>query len=128
MASLPRLSRNRPRLRVISVFLLGALVCIFACKKSPLPVVDDPQLKPIQAMLQERLPIGSTQGTVSEFLSSRGYPMEPSDQADTIVTKIRHIDTEKMQPVTARVTFHFDANGKLTNYEIARTMNDPIPR
>jgi hypothetical protein len=33
-----------------------------------------------------------------------------------------------MQPVTARVTFHFDANGKLIRYEIVRTLNDPIPQ
>ncbi len=128
MASLPRRKENRSKLGLISVFLFGAVVCVFGCKQPALPVVDDPQLKPIQAMLQEHLPLGSTQGTVTEFLSSQAYPMEPSDQADTIIAKIRHIDTERMQPVTARVTFHFDANGKLTSYEIVRTLNDPIPQ
>ncbi len=126
MASLPRRTRNQSKLGLISLFLFGALLC--GCKQSALPVVDDPQLKPIQAMLQEHLPLGSTQGSVSEFLSSHAYPMEPSDQADTIIARIRHIDTERMQPVTARVTFHFDANGKLTRYEIVRTLNDPIPQ
>ncbi len=126
MVSLPRGARYQTNLGLISLFLFGALVC--GCKQSALPVVDDPQLKPIQAMLQERLPLGCTEGTVTEFLSSRAYSMEPSDQADTIIAKIRHIDTEKMQPVTARVTFHFDANGKLTRYEIVRTLNDPIPQ
>ncbi len=128
MASFSRRTHNRSKLRLISLFLFSALLFVLGCKQSALPVVDDPQLKPIQAMLQEHLPIGSMQGTVSEFLSSRGYSMEPTDQADTLVTKIRHIDTEKMQPVTARVTFHFDANGKLTTYEIVRTLNDPIPQ
>jgi len=30
--------------------------------------------------------------------------------------------------VTARVTFYFDANGKLNTYEIVRTINAPIPK
>jgi hypothetical protein len=128
MASLPHRTRNRNLLTAVSLFLLGAVACVLGCKQSALPAVDDPQLKPIQAMLQQNLPLGSAEGTVTEFLSSRAYPMEPSNQADTIVTRIRHIDTERMQPVTARVTFHFDAHGKLTTYEIVRTLNDPIPQ
>lgn len=90
--------------------------------------MDDPQLKPIQAMLDEKLPIGTTQAAVLEFISARGYTVETSDQAGTIVTVIRHIDTERMQPVTARVTFYFDANGKLNTYEMVRTANAPIPQ
>ncbi|HTC43194.1 MAG TPA: hypothetical protein VK703_16600 [Candidatus Acidoferrales bacterium] len=128
MASLPRDTPNRSKLGLVCLFLFGAVVCVCGCQQSGLPVVDDPQLKPIQAMLHEHLPLGSTQGTVTEFLSAQAYPMEPSDQADTIIAKIRHIDTERMQPVTARVTFHFDANGKLIRYEIVRTLNDPIPQ
>jgi len=30
--------------------------------------------------------------------------------------------------VTARVTFYFDENGKLKDYELQRTMNEPIPQ
>jgi hypothetical protein len=89
--------------------------------------VDDPQLKPIQAMIEEKLPVGTTEGGVVQFLSTRGYPMEASHKPGTIVAIIRHIDAEKLQPVTARVTFYFDANGKLNTYEIVRTMNAPIP-
>jgi hypothetical protein len=65
---------------------------------------------------------------VVEFLSARGYPTEPPEKPGTLVAIIRHIDTEKLQPVTARVTFYFDANGKLNTYEIVRTMNAPIPQ
>jgi hypothetical protein len=96
------------------------------CKQSR--QVDDPQLKPIQAMLEQNLPIGTTEGAVAQFLSARGYPTETTDQPGTLVAIIRHIDTERMQPVTARVTFYFDANGKLNTYEIVRTANAPFPQ
>ena len=36
---------------------------------------------------------------------------------------IRHIDQEKLKPVTARVTFHFDKNDKLVKTDIERTLN-----
>jgi hypothetical protein len=58
----------------------------------------------------------------------RGYETEATDKPGTIVAIIRHIDTEKLQPVTARVTFYFDASGKLNTYEIVRTMNRPVPQ
>jgi hypothetical protein len=128
MGFLLRRPLARYKQRVGLLFLIGAALCGQSCKQSAVPVVDDPQLKPIQATLQEHVPIGSTQGTVSEFLTSRGYTIEPNDQANTLIAKIRHIDTDKMQPVTARVTFHFDGNGKLSSYEIVRTLNDPIPQ
>jgi len=79
-------------------------------------------------MIDEKLPVGSTEGAVVEFLSARGYPTEPSEKPGTLVAIIRHIDTEKLQPITARVTFYFDANGKLNTYEIVRTVNAPIPQ
>ena len=60
------------------------------------------------------------------YLEARGYPIEASDKKGTIVTTIRHIDTQKVQPVTARVTFYFDATNKLNTVEIQRTMNKPI--
>jgi hypothetical protein len=61
-------------------------------------------------------------------VAARDYPSEPGAKQGTIVAKIRHIDTERVQPVTARVTFYFDENGKLKDYELQRTMNDPIPQ
>jgi hypothetical protein len=90
--------------------------------------VDDPQLKPIQEMLDAQVPAGSTQGAVNQFLAARGYPTEGSDKPGTVVAIIRRIDTEKLQPVTARVTFYFDANGKLNTTEIVRTFNRPDPQ
>lgn len=108
------------------VVALTACAIFFSggCKKSF--QVDDPQLKPIQTMLETELPTGTPESAVSQFLSTRGYPTEPSNKPGTLVAVIRHIDTEKLQPVTARVTFYFDANGRLNTYDIVRTMNQPV--
>jgi hypothetical protein len=124
MGSLSISRRIRP-VRLLRVFVAG-LFLLAGCKGAF--KVDDPQLKPIQAMIEQSLPAGSTQGAVQEFLSARGYPTEPANKPGTLIAIIRHIDTEKLQPVTARVTFYFDANGKLNTYEIVRTMNAPIPQ
>lgn len=126
MASLFRPTQKRTARLTAIYFLLGTLILLSACKQKP-GEVDDPQLKPIQEMLQANLPIGVPDATVSHFLAMRGYPTEASQKPGTIVAIIRHIDTETMKPVTARVTFYFDANGKLNTYEIVRRFNAPIP-
>ena len=111
--------------RALTVLLtVGVLFFLAGCKRAF--QVDDPQLKPIQNMLETELPVGTPESAVSQFLSTRGYPTEPSDKPGTLIAIIRHIDTEKLQPVTARVTFYFDANGKLNTYDIVRTMNQPV--
>jgi hypothetical protein len=110
------------RLMIFAAFLL----CLCGCKNAF--KVEDPQLKPIEDMLKEKLPVGTTEGAVLEFLSARGYPTENSGKPGTLVAIIRHIDTQRLQPVTARVTFYFDANGKLNTFDIERTMNAPIPQ
>lgn len=104
----------------------ASILLLSGCQKAT--KTDDPQLKPIQQMLDEQLPQGTTEAAVNAFLSSRGYVSEPGEKRGTIVATIRHIDTERLQPVTARVTFYFDANGKLNTYELRRTMNEPIPQ
>ena len=103
-----------------------AVLMLAGCQKAA--KTSDPQLKPIQQMLDEQLPVGTTEAAVNAFLAARDYPSEPGAKHGTIVAKIRHIDTERLQPVTARVTFYFDENGKLKDYEIQRTMNEPIPQ
>ena len=105
------------------VALIG-LLFLAGCKKTV--EVDDPQLKPIQEMLQKALPAGTTEAAVNQFLDTRGYPRDPTHKPGTVVAIIRHIDTEKLQPVTARVTFYFDANDKLNTMEIVRTFNQPV--
>jgi hypothetical protein len=116
----------RSTMRVTLFLALVGMLLLGACSKSL--KVDDPQLKPIQEMLEANLPTGTEQGAVSRFLAMRAYPTEAPSKPGTIVAIIRHIDTEKLQPVTARVTFYFDANGKLNTMEIVRTMNAPIPK
>lgn len=88
--------------------------------------VDDPQLKPIQEMIETQIPLGSTADRVTAFLSVRGYEMQAPEKPGTLVAIIRHIDLETVRPVTARVTFYFDANGKLNAVEMTRTFNQPV--
>lgn len=125
MTALPRASRpvSLP-VRALTILLTAGVLFSSGCKKAF--QVDDPQLKPIQNMLETELPVGTPEAAVSQFLSMRGYPTEPSDKPGTLIAIIRHIDTEKLQPVTARVTFYFDANGKLNTYDIVRTMNQTV--
>lgn len=126
MTALPRASRPVPfPVRALTILLTAGVFFFSAgCKKTL--QVDDPQLKPIQNMLETELPVGTPEAAVSQFLSMRGYPTEPSDKPGTLIAIIRHIDSEKLQPVTARVTFYFDANGKLNTYDIVRTMNQSV--
>jgi hypothetical protein len=125
LTALPRTSRPASLpVRALTILLTAGVLFSSGCKK-PFQV-DDPQLKPIQNMLETELPVGTPEAAVSQFLSTRGYPTEPSDKPGTLIAIIRHIDTEKLQPVTARVTFYFDANGKLNTYDIVRTMNQPV--
>jgi hypothetical protein len=125
MALLRASCRTSVPVRTLVVALTAcAIFSSSGCKKTF--QVDDPQLKPIQTMLETELPSGTPESAVSQFLSARGYPTEPSNKPGTLVAVIRHIDTEKLQPVTARVTFYFDANGRLNTYDITRTMNQPV--
>ena len=106
------------------LILCVALLCTAGCQK--MPRTDDPQLKPIQDMLDAQLPPGTPDTKVLTFLENRGFPVLPAGKQGTIVTNIRHIDSQTVTPVTARVTFYFDANRKLNTYEMQRTFNEPI--
>ena len=80
MTALPRVSRpvSLP-VRVLTTLLTaGVLFFSAGCKKAF--QIDDPQLKPIQIMLETELPVGTPETAVSHFLSMRGYPTEPSDK------------------------------------------------
>jgi hypothetical protein len=125
MASFFPSSRFTSVWRALVPGLVASLLFFVGCKGAF--KVDDPQFKPIQAMIDQSLPVGTTEGAVLEFLSARGYPTEPATKPGTLVAIIRHIDTEKLQPVTVRVTFYFDANRKLNTYEIVRAPNAPVP-
>jgi hypothetical protein len=121
--------RNSARRNLRSLVLLTLLcsICFLpgGCEKILAP--PDPALKPIQEMLEQQLPPGTPQSNVSLYLSTMGYEQAAATKPGTLVAIIRKIDTEKMEPVTARATFYFDANGKLTKFELQRTLNQPVP-
>lgn len=110
--------------RGVGIFTL-LLLCAVGCQKAAR--TSDPQLKPIQDMLDAQLPPGTPEANVLTFLDNRNYPVEPIGKQGTVVATIRHIDTETVTPVTARVTFYFDANRKLNTFEMQRTFNQATP-
>lgn len=111
----------------VSVLVMAAL-CALLSGCGDMMKVDDPQLKQIEDMLNAQLPPGTPSSLVFQFVTARGYPIEPAGRSDALMVIIRHIDPEKLKPVTARVTFHFDKNDKLIKTDVVRTMNEPIPK
>ena len=89
---------------------------------------DDPQLKPIQAMLEAQLPRRTPEEKVVLYLDNNGYSILASQKQGTIVAIIRRKDMAAVQPVSARVTFYFDANRKLNTFELQRPENMPSQR
>ena len=90
--------------------------------------VSDPQLRPVQEMLDAELPVGTPNALVNQLISARGYPIEAPSKPDTMVVIIRHIDRQKLQPVTARVTFQFDSRDRLISTDVVRIPNQAPPR
>jgi hypothetical protein len=114
--------RGRQGRLLIAVALAGLAGCQRAGR------TNDPQLKPIQAMLEAQLPPHTPEEKVVTFLGNRGYPILPAQKQGTIVANIRRTDTAMVQPVIARVTFYFDANRKLNTFELQRPVNEPGKR
>ena len=108
------------------LLLALAVVSLAGCQKTVR--TEDPQLKPIQAMLEQQLPPRTPEEKVVTFVDNRGYPMLPAQKQGTIVAIIRRKDTAAVQPVMARVTFYFDANRKLNTFELQRPLNESKPR
>jgi hypothetical protein len=69
-------------------------------------------------MLDAQLPAGTPKSRVLFYLNSQGFPLENSNDPRVIAATIHHVDTETLKPVTARVTFQFDAEDKLKSYEL----------
>jgi hypothetical protein len=89
---------------------------------------EDPQLKPIKAMLEQELPPRTPEEKVVLYLDNHGYPILAAQKQGTIVANIRRTDTATVQPVVARVTFYFDANRKLNTFELQRPVDEPSRR
>jgi hypothetical protein len=107
---------------------LGCLALLFAisiCGCRSRSHTSDSRLQKIDEMLNAQLPQGTPRSRVEYFLSSRGYQTESHDK-NTTVAVVRQIDTETLQPATARVTFHFNGNSKLTSYELQSAPDAPL--
>ena len=100
------------------LFLLGvfALLAVAGCKQSG--HTSDPRLRPIDEMLDSQLPAGTAKSRVMFYLSSQNFPVENTGDARALVAIVHHVDTDTLQPTTARVTFHFDASDNLKSYEL----------
>jgi hypothetical protein len=110
--------------RCVLPLLVLALLLAGGCQ--PAGHTSDPQLRKVDLILDPHLPKGTTMNRVISFLSSRGYPLENSRDPHAIVAVVRHIDTATLQPITARVTFHFDEHDKLVTYELAPGQDSPL--
>jgi hypothetical protein len=86
----------------------------------------DPKLRKIDELLDAHLPRGTSKDRVGFFLTTRGYKIDGSPDAHTVIAIVRHIDTETLQPSTARVIFHFDANARLISYDLQRAPDVPF--
>jgi hypothetical protein len=101
------------RFPLLAIFLFLAVA---GCTQSA--HTSDPKLRQIDEMLNSQLPAGTPKSRVSFYLSSQGFTAETSSDDHTMVAVVRHVDTETLQPAAARVTFHFDAAGKLKSYDL----------
>ena len=85
---------------------------------------SDSRLRKIDGTLAAQLPKGTARARVEFFLRSRGFPQQTSANPNDVVAIVRLVDTETLQPATARVTFHFDSQDKLTTYDMQAAPND----
>ena len=111
-------------------FLLLACVALFSllsaagCKSHS--HTSDSRLQKIDEMLNTQLPPGTPMSRVDHFLKSRGYIVEDSPDKNSLVAVVRHVDTDTLQPATARVTFHFDSNANLISYDLQSAPDAPL--
>jgi hypothetical protein len=86
------------------------------CKSSA--HTSDLRLQQIDAMLDSQLPQGTPKSRVIFFLGSQNFPVQNATDAKAVVAIVHRVDTDTLQPATARVTFHFDASDKLKSYDL----------
>jgi hypothetical protein len=113
----------RPFLLLACVVLLSLLLAS-GCKSHS--HTSDSRLQKIDELLNTQLPPGTPMSLVDHFLKSRGYIVEDSPDKNSIVAVVRHVDTDTLQPATARVTFHFDSNRNLISYELHSAPDTPL--
>jgi hypothetical protein len=116
-------SALRP-MRLLAFAVLMSSLLAFGCKRSS--HTSDSRLQQIDDMLNTQLPKGTPMSRVDHFLKSRGYIVEDAPDKNTLVALVRHVDTDTLQPATARVTFHFDSNANLISYELQSAPDAPL--
>jgi hypothetical protein len=97
---------------------------IYGCKSNA--HTSDSRLEKIDEMLNTQLPLGTPRSRLEFFLNSRGYKLVDPPDRNSLVAVVRQIDTDTLQPRTARVTFHFDLNDKLVSYELQSAPDVPL--
>jgi len=86
---------------------------------------SNPRLRKIDELLATQFPKGTPRERVTSFLNSRGFEQQYSADPHAVVGVVHHVDTETLQPATARVTFQFDAQDKLITYEMQEAQDNP---
>ncbi len=113
-----------PAFLSLMFILLPLVFASFGCKSKG--HTSDVRLRKIDQMVNAQLPPGTQRARVEYFLSSRGYRIQDSRDKNSVVAVVRHIDTQTLQPATARVTFHFDSSNKLFSYELQSVPDAPL--
>ena len=113
----------RPFLLLVCAALVASLLG-YGCRRNLHS--SDSRLRQIDEMLNKQLPPGTSLARVDHFLKSRGYIVQDSPDKNSLVALVRHIDTDTLQPSTARVTFHFDSNSNLISYEMQYAPAGPL--
>ena len=116
-------SNLRPFLLLVCAALMVSLLGV-SCRKNA--HTSDSRLQQIDELLNKQLPPGTPLAHVDHFLKSRGYIVQNSPDKNSLVALVRHIDTETLQPATARVTFHFDSNQNLISYDMQLVPDAPL--
>ena len=109
---------------LLACFALLSLLAASGCKSHS--HTSDSRLQKIDEMLNTQLPPGTPMSRVDHFLKSRGYAVEDSPDRNSLVAVVRHVDTDTLEPATARVTFHFDSNRNLVSYELQQAPDVPL--
>jgi len=109
---------------LLTCVVLFSLLSASGCKSHS--HTSDSRLQKIDEMLNSKLPPGTPMSRVDHFLKSRGYTVEDSPDKNSLVAVVRHVDTDTLQPATARVTFHFDSNSNLISYELQSAPDAPL--
>jgi hypothetical protein len=82
-------------------------------------------LRQLDRMLDAQLPQGTPKTRVLFYLNSQNFPMEASNDGKSVMAIVHRVDTDTLQPITARVIFHFDASDKLKTYEMDTSAGSP---